>query len=255
MRDSVEPIVPPASRRSAAASNPGSIASARPRTRSIARPSRTTSRPSLNTNAAWRNVAARSGWGRYTAMSARPPGARWPRSASPSRRAGAARVMVAISGHVYSLAREGRAQTCIASAGTVPIHCSRSARLISRANKSGYAVNGAPFGWSVVKKSRHGSSMSRNSSSPAAHCTALKKLVRRYRYGTTPPPLPSPSMMTDFRGCACARPLNWRIKSHEIVTVCPNITCPTSAVTFGFALTASARRGAAEEKPRAPSVP
>ena len=36
-------------------------------------------------------------------------------------------------------------------------------------------VKGAPLGWSVVRKMRHGSSTSRKISRPIAHCSALTK--------------------------------------------------------------------------------
>ena len=62
-------------------------------------------------------------------------------------------------------------------------------------------------------------------------------------------------MMAYFFGRACPRAENCRNTSDEIVTVCPNITCPTSMVTFLAALTASANRGAADEKPSIPSLP
>ena len=61
--------------------------------------------------------------------------------------------------------------------------------------------------------------------------------------------------MTHLRGLACRRALNWRSTSDEMVTVWPNMTCPTSMVTLFAAFTASASWAAAEEKPRGPCLP
>jgi len=52
---------------------------------------------------------------------------------------------------------------------------------------------------------------------------------------------------------AVATALNCRSTSEEIVTVCRNMTWPTSTVTFGAALTAAARAAAPDEKPCPPS--
>ena len=54
--------------------------------------------------------------------------------------------------------------------------------------------------------------MSRNSSSPTANCTALKKLPALYSKGTMPPPLESPSKMTYFLGCA--KPAGGELPQH-----------------------------------------
>ncbi len=71
-----------------------------------------------------------------------------------------------------------------------------------------------------------------------------------------PAPLASPSKITDLRGLAMPIERDTgAATSQETVTVWPNITWPTSMVTFGVLLTASASCAAAEEKPRLPSLP
>ena len=88
------------------------------------------------------------------------------------------------------------------------------------------------------------------------HCKALTKLCSRYLNGTTPQPAShSMSPPTHLRGVPRPDCAYWRMVSPDAVTVWPNMIWPTSMLTFGFALTASASCSAAEENFFGPSVP
>jgi len=90
---------------------------------------------------------------------------------------------------------------------------------------------------------------------PASPLHRIVEIVLPIVVGTMPPPFASPSLITDFLGLAVPTALNCRSTSEEMVTVCRNMTWPTSTVTFGAALTAAARAAAPDEKPCPPSSP
>ena len=83
-------------------------------------PSLTQGSPRLNTYSGLPNMVSRLSSGLYTVISAIAPMPRWPRSRRPRLRAGAARVMIAISYNEYSRSIEDRTLAPAASLFIAP---------------------------------------------------------------------------------------------------------------------------------------